>query len=355
VLSSESKKLGVEIFTSTPAKKILKAPNGNVTAVLVERKGEPFTITTKSVIIASGGYGGNKELLKKYCLNYRDNMKCDGLPHTGDGLLMAMEIGAATEGLGLLLLSGPQIPQAAALKLGTNPDNSMIAPLMAVALEPDTLWLNKRGKRYVDESTTYHHFMSSNAVNMQPENLTFTILDHKMVEMKAKDGLLIGLGRSGHEEQRSGMPGLERELNRQAGKDWLKIADTWDEIADWMGADRKVLKASVEEYNQACDKGHDQIFAKDRAHLVPLRTPPYYAIKGNSDFLDTIGGIKINEHMEVLDKQDNPIPGLYAAGVVAGGWQADTYCDILSGAASGFAYNSGRIAGENAAEFISAK
>ena len=58
--------------------------------------------------------------------------------------------------------------------------------------------------------------------------------------------------------------------------------------------------------------------------------------------------------MEVLDKEDNPIPGLYAAGVAAGGWQADTYCDVLSGAASGFAYNSGRIAGENAATFLTA-
>ena len=80
--------------------------------------------------------------------------------------------------------------------------------------------------------------------------------------------------------------------------------------------------------------------------------PPYYAIKGNSDFLDTIGGIKINEKMEVLDKKDTPIPGLYAAGVAAGGWQADTYCDVLSGAASGFAYNSGRIAAENAVIFV---
>jgi fumarate reductase flavoprotein subunit len=355
VLSGECKRMGVEVLTSAPAKKIMTGPDGRIAGILGERKGEAFTITTKSVIIASGGYGGNKELLKKYCPNYRDNMKCDGLPHTGDGLLMAMEIGAATEGLGLLLLSGPQIPQAAALKLGTNPDNTMITPLMAVALEPDTLWLNKKGKRYVDESTTYHHFMSSNAVNMQPDNLTFTILDHDIVEMKTKEGLLIGLGRSGHEEQRSGMTGLERELKRQADKDWLKIADTLDELADWMGADREVLKASVDEYNEACDRGHDPLFAKGRVHLVPLRTPPYYAIKGNSDFLDTIGGIKINEHMEVLDSHDNPIPGLFAAGVVAGGWQADTYCDVLSGAASGFGFNSGRIAGENAASFLTAK
>jgi fumarate reductase flavoprotein subunit len=173
-----------------------------------------------------------------------------------------------------------------------------------------------------------------------------------MVEMKARDGLLIGLGREGHEEQRSAMPGLERELHLQADKDWLKIANTWDEIADWIGADREVLKTTIDEYNEACDKGYDPIFAKGRVHLVPLREPPYYAIKGNSDFLDTIGGIKINERMEVLDTNDKTIQGLYATGVAAGGWQADTYCDILSGAASGFAYNSGRIAGENAIEYI---
>ena len=101
----------------------------------------------------------------------------------------------------------------------------------------------------------------------------------------------------------------------------------------------------------ACDKGFDPLFAKDYKYMVPLRTPPYYAIKSNSDFLDTIGGIKINEHMEVLDKKDNPIPGLYAAGVAAGGWQGDTYCVILSGAASGFAINSGRIAAENTIKF----
>ena len=57
-------------------------------------------------------------------------------------------------------------------------------------------------------------------------------------------------------------------------------------------------------------------------------------------------------HMEVLDREDNPIPGLYAGGVAAGGWQAETYCDVLSGAASGFAYHSGRIAGEKAVKYF---
>jgi fumarate reductase flavoprotein subunit len=128
----------------------------------------------------------------------------------------------------------------------------------------------------------------------------------------------------------------------------VKISDSWEEIAGWMGADPKILEKTIDEYNDGCDRGYDPVFSKDRRYLAPLRTPPYYAIKSNSDYLDTIGGIKINERMEVLDRQGEPIPGLYAAGVVAGGWQGETYCVVLSGAASGFAVNSGRIAAENA-------
>ena len=135
-------------------------------------------------------------------------------------------------------------------------------------------------------------------------------------------------------------------------KPYVKISDSWDEIAKWMGADPEILKTTVNEYNAGCDRGYDPVFTKDRKYLLPLRTPPYYAIKCKAGFLNTIGGIKINEHMEVLDKQDKPIPALYAAGVDTGGWVTETYCVALTGSAFGFAVNSGRIAGESAAKFV---
>ena len=72
-------------------------------------------------------------------------------------------------------------------------------------------------------------------------------------------------------------------------------------------------------------------------------------------FLATIGGIKINHNMEVLDSRDNPIPGLYAGGNDTGGWEPDTYNAFLSSHAMGFAINSGRIAGEHAAQFLARK
>ncbi len=350
-LTAEGEKLGVQLLTHTPAKKILTDEKGNISGVLAESKEGEFVIKTKSIIIATGGYGGNKKLLKKYCPYYRDNMDCGGLPHTGDGLLMAWEIGAATEGLGLLLLGGPgPEPKAPMMKIGSPPD-IMHSPLTGLILEPNTVWVNKKGERFADEATGFNHFLSSYTVNRQPDNTSYTLLDSQLVQTMTEKGLIIGFHKYRLADQRSKMPGLARELKALAERGWVKMSDSWDGIADYIGCDPRTLKATIDEYNAACDQGRDPIFAKERVFLFPLRVPPYYAIKANSGILDTIGGIKINERMEVLDKDDNPIPGLYAAGVVAGGWQGDAYCAVTSGAASGFAVNSGRIAGENAARF----
>lgn len=223
---------------------------------------------------------------------------------------------------------------------------------MAFVLEPYTVWVNKRGERFIDESFGCYHYESSNAAVRQPDNVTYTLLDGKMIQTMTEEGLLVAMGLP-EGAQGNKLPGLERELRALVDKGLVKISDSWDAIADWMGTDPGALKTTIEEYNSACDCGHDAIFAKDRSYLLPLRTPPYYAIRCRACFLSTLGGIKINEYMEVLDQQDNPIPGLYAAGVDVGGWESDTYCDRLSGSAFGFAVNSGRIAGENAARYTS--
>jgi fumarate reductase flavoprotein subunit len=108
----------------------------------------------------------------------------------------------------------------------------------------------------------------------------------------------------------------------------------------------------VEEYNAGCHSGHDSLFAKDQAYLRPLLTPPYYAIKCQGFICEALGGIKINENMEALDNQDRPIPGLYAAGATTGAWESESYNYRLTGHLVGFALNSGRIAGENAAKYL---
>jgi len=106
----------------------------------------------------------------------------------------------------------------------------------------------------------------------------------------------------------------------------------------------------VAEYNAGCERGYDPVFGKDRRYLHSILEPPFYAVRCVSCYLNTLGGIRVNEHMEALDRDDNPIPGLYAAGVDTGGWTPDTYCAALPGTAFGYAVNSGRIAGFSVAK-----
>jgi fumarate reductase flavoprotein subunit len=355
--------LGIKTLTRTPGKKILRDTKNGITGIVAEAKKGEFTIEAPCVIITTGGYGNNKEMLKKYCANYHETITYDGPPsNTGDGIRMATEIGTATAGLGTVNLHGPFIkPRSDShwMKIDAEgPDGSRIRiSLWFLAWEPAMLWVNKKGGRFIDEGYNLAFFAFGNAVAMQPDGISYTLFDSDNLRRIEKQGLI----RPGAASRANWLPvsaatplpGLEREIQKQADKGDLKISDSWDEIAGWMGADPAVLKATIEEYNISCDNKHDTLFAKDRRYLLPLRTPPFYAVKGHIGLCDAYGGIKINEKMEALDTEDNPIPGLYAAGSTAGCWESESYCYRLTGHLVGFALNSGRIAGENAARYLS--
>ena len=109
--------------------------------------------------------------------------------------------------------------------------------------------------------------------------------------------------------------GVVDDISPEKGK--VKVADSLDELAQFMRAKPEVLKKTVEEYNAYCDKGHDDVFAKDRAYLKALRTPPYYALGPvKSWVLVTPVGVAVNARLEVLDAGGAAISGLYAAGGV---------------------------------------
>jgi fumarate reductase flavoprotein subunit len=414
--------LNVTIFTRTGAEKIFIAPNGEIAGVLASNGDQEFTIATKGVVIATGGYGGNKEWIKRYSSHYHDTMLCLGLPNMGDGLRMAVEAGAATEGLGMLQIEGPWIPRSVRLMIDAGDSERVAMSLMQVAVEPYAIWVNKNGRRFIDETLGYSPFVAANGVALQPDGVCYALLDDTMIEMMTKTGIVIAQAPAG-QLLGSGVPGLERELRLQAeagvfsfaqvnndlcngcgicinscpidiirlvttaygntaeiapveecrlcqacervcprkaisvrpaktGTPFVKISDSWEQIADWIGVGSGTLKQTIEEYNTACHTGHDPVFAKDRRYLMRFATPPYYAIRCNVHYIDTVGGIKINERMEVVSKEGRPLPGFYAAGIDTGGWIGDTYDTRTSGTTFAFAINSGRIAGENAVAFL---
>ncbi len=362
-LRDNCQQLGIKILTLTTAKKILRDGKGRISGVVAESKKGDLAINAGSVIIATGGYGNNKEMLKKYLANYHDTISYDGPPsNTGDGIRMATEIGAATAGLGTGNLHGPflkAVSDSRRMKMDAKgPDGGPIKiTLWFLAWEPEMIWVNKNGSRFIDEGYNLAFFAFGNAVSLQPDGITYTLFDNRMLRSIEKEGLI----RPGAASRANWLPvsaatplpGLEREVHKQADKGDLKIANSWKEIADWMGCDPVVLNASIDEYNAACDEKHDALFAKDPRYMLPMRTPPFYAVKGHIGLCDTYGGVKINEKMEVLDTGDKPIPGLYAAGTTAGCWESESYCYRLTGHLLGFALNSGRIAGENAIQYLS--
>lgn len=360
VLRKNCEDLGVRVLTRTRGKKILRDNEGRVTGVAADTKDGETIVRAKGVIVTTGGYGNNKEMLKKYCAYYKDTMTYDGLPsNTGDGIAMAVDAGVATDGLGALNLHGPYVgsKQRATFRVDAKgPDgNPVLMTLLHVAWEPETLWVNKHGRRFIDEAFDLAFFAQGNAVAQQPEGVVFTLFDSANLERMEKEGL-IRPGAAARAiwlpmEACTPLPSLVEAVRNQVGEN-LIMSDSWDGIASWMGADPTILKATIDEYNTASDLGHDGLFAKDRKYLRPLRKAPFYAIRGHASICDALGGIKINEKMEALDTEDQVVPGLYAAGSTAGCWESESYCYRLTGHLVGFALNSGRIAGENAAAYV---
>jgi fumarate reductase flavoprotein subunit len=256
-----------------------------------------------------------------------------------------LKAGAATEGLGTVHTSGMYFPDTTGRVLSQ---------------QPNTVWVNNRGERYIDEGVCYNHFVTANAIVRQPGSMSYTLLDDALIQHFAETGFIKGVNRviSQMIAMKSAVPGLpipnlKEIMQVSADKGDAKISDSWYEIASWMGAEPEALKAEIDHYNSYCDKGHDEIFAKERRYLVPLRTPPYYALKCGFAFPETLGGLKINHHMEVVDKEDYPIPGLYAAGVDTGGWEPHTFNLNLTGSPLGFSVSGGRIAAESVVKYLS--
>jgi fumarate reductase flavoprotein subunit len=334
-LAKEGKDLGVQFLYQAMARKILMNKKREVIGVLISIKGKEVGVPCKSVIIATGGYAGNKELMKKYCPSFSKDLIQFGMPiNVGDGLRMAVRAGAATEGLGLLQLIGP--------RFATSPY------IAAIVVEPNTIWLNKKGERFVDESLSFRWPEAANALARQPDKICYNVFDEKIKQIFINEGVSRGWIKY---PTGTKMTELDNKIRAQLSKGEIKISDSLEEIAKWMGVAPQVLKATIDEYNSYCDQRYDPIFAKDPKFFIPVNTPPFYAIKCHQGFHGTVGGIKINHRMEVLDKHDQPIHGLYAAGSDTGGWQGDTYCLDLSGSTFTFAVSSGRIAGENALKY----
>jgi fumarate reductase flavoprotein subunit len=325
VLRASCDKQGIRILCDTPAKKILTNKQGTVTGVLAAAKDREVRINAKAVILASGGFAHNRELMKKYFPSIVDYQIGSVRDMTGDGMVMAEEAGAFTEDQLAVLLVGGASARSSSLNINLDQRYDFIA-------------VNKDGERYFDESLSlkYNSDDITNTLKRQHDKISFVLLDSEIVKDAADSG--------------ESAPGLKDSAGTTE-----KIAETWDEIAEFIGSEPEVLKETIRRYNSFCEKSRDDDFFKDPKYLRPLNTQPYVAIRNRHSCQTTFGGIKINHHTEVLNKNDVPIRGLYAVGDCAGSWAPLTYSHRYPGSASSFAVCSGFIAGEHVAKNILGK
>ena len=366
-LVQEFENAGGEVRWLTPAYEIQKDDNG-VKAVLAKKEdGSTLKINTKAAIIATGGYGGNKEMLEKY-IGDQYTMG-EVAQNTGDGINMAYSLGAGRSGLGVTqyfweTFKPEEIGQMAQI-LG-NDWFSMTAFTMFPFLR-----VNALGQRYSDETKVTSFSEHGGEIAQQPGQYEYAIIDSSILKKIAQSGVAV------IEDQYASWVGNEQfymEFNEPNSTDAMyaqqhtpidftttldKLLDTKvvykgntiNELAKSMDVDADTLQASVNQYNQAIVTGHDDTYAANTSRLVEVKEGPYYAVKYVARNLGTLGGISINENMQVLDKDFNVIKGLYAAGADAGGMYGKAYVDF-EGGTLGFAYTSGRLAGERAAKDI---
>ncbi len=323
---------GVEVLFNTPAEKLLMK-DGKVAGVIAKDKdGNTVTVNAKAVIIATGGFADNPEMMKKYTRF----PNTDGLAQSGKngvGIQMAWSAGGGKEGLDVQQSYRPG-PRG----VGTTNHVS------ATAKQPH-LWLTPGGDRFCDETIMGDWPAAGNALERIGGQM-WVVYDNKNLNSMKHDGIVQGVGVMVPIGAK--LTKFEEEWPAAEKAGWAVKANTLEELAKKTGMDPEKLKASVEQYNNAAEVRHDALFAKDPQYIFPVKEGPFYAIKSVASSLGTLGGIKVNDRLQVVTDKDKVIPNLYAAGSDVGGMYGDSYDLLMAGSTIGFAVNSGRIAAESA-------
>ncbi len=340
VLLKAVENAGVDIFTDTAAEHLIME-DGHVAGVeATDADGHTVRIGAKAVVLASGGFGNNKDMVQQYSWFPRTAQsmyQCVPTANTGAGLTMALEVGADTESLGALMI----ICCARGKTLNSHISGAGSQPV---------LWVNKTGRRFASEEVAPSFADAGNTMAEQPDSTVYAIIDQDTVEHLIAAGSDIGLGDFIPFHEKLTMLQMELDQAVEDGIAWKGA--TPEELATAIGLDPQTLSHTIAEYNAACDSGSDPEFYKRPDFLRPVRTAPLYAINMAPSVLVSCGGIRINGNMQVTDADYEPIPGLYAAGMEASGLYGDTYNLDVPGTANSFAHTSGRLAGRHAASVI---
>lgn len=337
-LTDRAKTLGVDIRLRTSARRLIKEQGCIVGVIAEDSAGETLEVRAQAVILATGGFGDNAQMIKKHTgFELGKDMHSFRIPGLqGDGIRMAWEIGAERSETTMEIIYG--MPNNVSLPVGLHE-----------ACRQPHLMVNLLGERFMNEAIMPNTTFTGNAIALQKERCAVLIFDEEI-----KRRMEVDLDTRNVVFPVTCFEQADAAIKQvlESGYDHFFIAATIEELADKTGIPAKALNHTIIEYNQFCARGHDPLFNKPHRYLRPILTPPFYAGRHFPSAYGTLGGIKINAKTEVIDKNWNVIPGLYAAGTDACAIYGDSYVFVLPGNTMGFAINTGRMAGENAADYI---
>lgn len=341
----------VQTYFTTPVKKLLRGDDGRVYGVIAQSyDGKVYkAIAKKGVILATGDYSGNLDMLYHYVPWARVNPTMftavdpeGNVADTGDGHRMGMWIGAQME-------RGPHAPMI----------HNMGGPLGVAAY----LQLNNYGERFYNEDVFGQQV--ENQLTVAPDHILWQIFDAAWPEqlpyMSAGHGSIcltydpadVESGKISSElGQADGYIALDGVEKAAAAGQVIK-ADTIEELVEKMGIPKETALASIERYNELCRKGHDDDFGKMPSRLFALENAPFYAAKLTAaPLLVCMSGLESDHNAHCMDADGHWVEGLYVCGNVQGGRFAIEYPTTVPGMSHSMALTYGRLAGMNAAKGI---
>ena len=306
-LQQACEKAGVQILLSTTAEEILTDGGKAVGIKATGAAGETVTVNAKAVILASGGFGANLDMVVEYKPELKGFMTTNAPGILGQGIAMAQAIGADTVDMDQIQIHPTvQYDSAALITEGLRGDGAIL--------------VNAEGKRFIDEVGTRD--VVSAAEVAQTGGYSWLVVDQKMADASS---VIQGYIKKGYTVE---------------GK-------TYEELAEAMGVDSAAFAETMANWNQCVADKTDAEFGRT-SFANPLDTAPYYAIKVTAGVHHTMGGLKIDTNTEVLDADGNAIPGLFAAGEITGGVHG---ANRLGGNAVADFTVFGRIAGKAASDY----
>ena len=309
ILEKNLQDRNVQFLFDTTANEIIMKDGKAVGIKGTGKDGHKVTINAKSVVIATGGFGANAEMVEKYKPELKGFATTNAEGAQGQGIDMATAAGAATVDMDQI-----QIHPTVHIEEDGN------AHLITEGLRGDgAILVNAEGKRFYDEVSTRDKV--SAAIIEQTDKSAWLVVDQAMVD---KSAVIAGYIKSGY----------------------TATGATYEELAKAMGVDEATFTSTMNTWNQAVEAKSDAEFGRT-SFANPLTTAPYYAIKITPAVHHTMGGIVINPKAEVLNEKGEAISGLYAAGEVTGGVHG---ANRLGGNAVADFVVFGRISGQSAAD-----